>query len=323
MSEMYPLSGLPSTLELNFFQGGDPEISANLETWIHDLQQGSSGKIICKRNTPGNRAHLPSLEIPGGRGSIIAYHFMPQGPEEEAFRELLWQKTQQEGEEKTDAQEQEPPPDPIEIFLFVANQCPNCPKAVRTIHTLALSPNGPALDTHLFEATKSPALVERYQVKSVPTLLIQKQFRFVGTPDPEKLSTLLQSGSSSEFLQEQIRQQVEGGEAPEAGKKISGMEDSMFLLEDLRNSTFQSRIGWLLALEEALEMKPTCLDPLVEGILSLLEGADTSLRGDLADLLGKIGRPEALPGLEGLCRDQNPDVVEAAKDAIEEIQSKL
>ena len=103
---------------------------------------------------------------------------------------------------------------------------------------------------------------------------------------------------------------------------IAAMEDPSFLVQDLEKSTFQDRVGLLLALDEALEARADCLEPMVKGLLPCLDADDPALRGDMADLLGKIGHPDALPSLERLSQDTNPDVAEAAADAVESIREK-
>jgi len=111
----------------------------------------------------------------------------------------------------------------------------------------------------------------------------------------------------------------EEGRALEAAQWLARGEDGTFLIQGLENATFNTRMGLLYALEEALEINPGCLDNLVKPLLPYLEAEAAPLRGDVADLLGKIGHPDALPGLEPLRLDPDPDVAEAAEEAIEQI----
>jgi hypothetical protein len=322
MSDTLPLYSLPGGLDLTFYPGGNEDLSAEMEQWVHRIEAEYPGRLLGERKASGTRMPLPALSIRGGGRSEISYHFVPEGTEEEAFLDLLRWKGKRTTRAKTTEEEEEVPRDRIEFLLFVANQCPNCPRAVRAVHALAMDPENPDLDVHMFEATHSTDLAREHGIRSVPTLLIQKTFRFVGTPDPEKLSALLRSGNTGGLLLEQIRHQIREGEAPEAGRAIAMLENPTFLLQDIEASTFQERIGWLVALEEAMEDRSECLDPLVPGLVSLLERAETALRGDVADLLGRIGNAGALPGLERLRHDPNPDVAEAARDAIDQILEK-
>jgi HEAT repeat protein len=50
--------------------------------------------------------------------------------------------------------------------------------------------------------------------------------------------------------------------------------------------------------------------------------SDPALIGDVADLLGKIGSRQAIPYLEKLTENIDPDIVEAATFALEEIKTR-
>jgi hypothetical protein len=205
------------------------------------------------------------------------------------------------------------------MLLFVSTHCPNCPQAVRTVHSLTR--RLPNLAVHLFEAMLHTDLAEKHTIQSVPTLLIDRDLRYVGGLEEEKLHSLLSAGDPESFLHEKIRKQIkEGGSALEAAEWIAGGGDPSFLATDLGESTFEERIALLVALEEALETDPRCLDRMVDPLLPLLEAENASVRGDIADLLGKIGERRALPAVRKLLEDPDPNVVEAAEDAVETLE---
>ena len=77
-----------------------------------------------------------------------------------------------------------------------------------------------------------------------------------------------------------------------------------------------------LVAEEVLDQNPEGLDGLVLHLIAGLQGEgplaeDPARKGDTADLLGRIGHADARPVLEALARDPNPEVAEAAADALE------
>ena len=78
----------------------------------------------------------------------------------------------------------------------------------------------------------------------------------------------------------------------------------------------------MLAAELALEDNPAALDCIVPRLLPLLEGPDVTLRGDTADLLGRIGHPVAREPLQRLLADDNPDVAEIAQEALEALEER-
>ena len=90
-------------------------------------------------------------------------------------------------------------------------------------------------------------------------------------------------------------------------------------LQTWSGSALSLRIGLLTAAEEALEDHQTLLDDIVPDLIGLLSAEDASLRGDTADLLGRIGHRAALGALRKLTDDPHPDVAEIATEVYEEI----
>jgi HEAT repeat protein len=77
------------------------------------------------------------------------------------------------------------------------------------------------------------------------------------------------------------------------------------------------RMGLMLLVEEVLEADSTALDGVVAELLPALDAEDAGLRGDTADLLGQIGHASAVPALEALRNDPNPDVAEIVMEALD------
>jgi HEAT repeat protein len=75
----------------------------------------------------------------------------------------------------------------------------------------------------------------------------------------------------------------------------------------------------MMAVETALESDRAALDGLVPGLVPILGSEEAVLRGDTADLLGRIGHRTARDPLRMLLEDPNPDVAEIASEALEEI----
>jgi len=312
-----PLSSLPRPLKLAFHPGGEQQLSLAMEAWVASLLEEAGGRIDCKRTEPGNQPILPSLSIGITGETRIFYHFVPEGPEMPVFRELLWEVAACGDSEGSAASGPGHGGALREMLLFVSTQCPNCPNAVRTVHSLAR--RLPNLSVHIFEAMQHAELAKRHDIQSVPTLLIDPGLLYVGTLDQEKLFSLLRTEDPLSLLHERIRQKIREGSATEAAECIAEGGDPSFLAADLGRSTFQERIALLLTLEEALERDPRCLDRMVEPLLPHLDTKDASVRGDIADLLGKIGGQKALPALMKLLQDPDPNVVEAATEAVQTI----
>jgi HEAT repeat protein len=79
-------------------------------------------------------------------------------------------------------------------------------------------------------------------------------------------------------------------------------------------------MGALLVMEEALDRTPRILDPIVAQLTELMRSDDVGLRGDTASILGRIGTKDAVSALKMAVDDPDPDVRDAAVEALENLQ---
>ena len=190
-STVTPLSSLPGPLTLTYHPGGEAAVCQAMEQWIEALLTEAEDRLSCERADAREQSFLPCLSLKGAGSSEILYHFVPQGTEVPPFRELLWQLAAPGKASQGEApQGGEDGQASVELLLLVSNQCPNSPLVARTVHSLAMTLTD--LKVHLLEITQHPELVEAHNVKSVPTLIIEKELRFVGEITREKLHSLLQ-----------------------------------------------------------------------------------------------------------------------------------
>ena len=115
---------------------------------------------------------------------------------------------------------------------------------------------------------------------------------------------------------------VENSRLEEVQKKILRGSGAKHFADTWSKSTTQLRMGLMLVADEILETDADILNSIVSELISLLGSEDASLRGDTADLLGRIGDPSAIEALEALKSDSNPDVAEIAAEALEEIRDR-
>ncbi len=317
-----PLSSLPRSVDILFSPGGPPEADRVMQSWLEGLAAEAQGKITISPGDPVSQPFLPAFSPQGDRPSPVHYHFVPRGREEDPFREWLWHlavaETQADsGKDGHRAVAHEP----AEVLLFVSVHCPNCPRAVRMVSELALETG--RMIVHILDAVERPDLAEKFRIRSVPTLLIERKLPVVGVPDRERLLALVEKDRTAQTLQAQVLSLIHSGHVSEAAAILAGGLDPSFIAKGFQNPTFHEKLALLATLEEALEISPSCLDPLADRLVPLLNAEQAPLRGDIADLLGKIGSVRALPALEALCRDPDPDVAEAAEEACSLIRSKM
>lgn len=67
---------------------------------------------------------------------------------------------------------------PVNIKVFVTLGCPHCPGAVEKAHKLALE--NPYIDAEMIEAQTFGEVSNKFNVSSVPKVVINEEFEFVG-----------------------------------------------------------------------------------------------------------------------------------------------
>jgi HEAT repeats len=90
--------------------------------------------------------------------------------------------------------------------------------------------------------------------------------------------------------------------------------------ELMTDERMRVRLGITALVETLAKEDPDHIALSVRGIAGLMENENPTIRGDAAYLLGIIGHRDALPFLSELLGDRNPDVEQAAREAMEEIR---
>ncbi len=165
-------------------------------------------------------------------------------------------------------------------------------------------------------------LAERFNVRSVPLTILDGSLAVTGVVRPAELVDKILSRDDEGHGRDLLLSLVEQGRFGQAALRIGTAPGGADFVAIWESSSTSLRIGLLMAVETALEEDRAALDGLVDGLLPVLRHEDPALRGDTADLLGKIGHPAAADALRALVDDPNRDVAEIASEALEEIDAR-
>ncbi len=208
---------------------------------------------------------------------------------------------------------------PVDILVLIAPVCPHCPQAVRL--ALSFAVKQPLITLRIVDAIQFGEIAEEYKVKSTPTTIVNGARTLVGTlSESDLLRSILESDNES-ALTDTLDSMIKSGRAEDAGKLICQKKAAPAVLPIYLAKEFSTRMGALVAMEEALEIDPRSLDSIVYDLIPLLSQDDVALRGDTAELLGKIGNRAAEPALRQAAQDDDPDVRDAAAEALEALGS--
>jgi hypothetical protein len=88
----------------------------------------------------------------------------------------------------------------------------------------------------------------------------------------------------------------------------------------IQDERIRVRMGITALVEELKIEDGNNVSQALPGLLPLVDHSDPVVRGDVSNLIGIIGDEEAVPFLEKLLADEDPDVRLISREAIEEIK---
>lgn len=208
------------------------------------------------------------------------------------------------------------------VLLFIGPGCPVCPHQVRAAATVAAA--SPRITLEIIDATLDPGIAAEYDIQSVPTTVIDDELFLLGAMPARRLAERIMERHGPDRERVLFASLMEAGRHDEASRRLSEARGIEAFAELWSRSTLETRMGLMLVAEQTLEVDPGSLDPLVPLLLAGLDGhgplaSDQARRGDTADLLARIGHPDARPALERLAEDANAQVAEAARAALDEM----
>lgn len=259
---------------------------------------------------------LPGIKI----NRQITYHTVPLGPELEPFMMAVG--------------EIPPPGDrlkaaagkivgPVQIDIFIAPQCPFCPRAVETL--LPLTTASPFIKVAVIDAALFGKTAQKANIQSTPTTLLDQTYRWIGLPPVDELVQLAVRRDPSELSPSALQGMIAEGNAQglaqlmvDSGKVFPGF---IALLIDAKWST---RLGAMAAFEYLVEMDAAKGALYIEPLWDHFENVDAQVQGDIAYLLGESKSSEAVEKLALLTKGPySNEVKEAGTEALEALSRHI
>jgi thiol-disulfide isomerase/thioredoxin len=255
------------------------------------------------------------LTVAHGRCSNISYLAVPEGVEEAPFFELVQVLAGgSEGPVGSWVERAQTLAEPAELLVFIAPGCPSCPHLVRAATSIAVA--SALVTVTVVDASLHQDLAAPFNIKSVPTAVINRELSLTGVTAATELVDLLVSCGSRSYQARLFASRLESGRFAEVAESLCRGDSIRLFVAQWHDSTLETRIRLMLAAEEALAFDPAALDPAVNELIPALEAENQALRGDTADLLGRIGLRSARVALEAMLDDPDPEIVEVATDAL-------
>ena len=260
---------------------------------------------------------LPGLHVT----SSIVYHAVPHGTELLPFLDILADisKLGRKNPQTEPVRELELP---ARLKLYVSSMCTFCPAAVRRLLPLALQ--NPSVQLAVIDAALFSEMADIDHIRSVPTLILDDQFRWTGTVNLKELLNTIQGRDPAQLSTETLASMISDGNA-------YGLSEMMLKAECifpgfinlLTHEAFSIRLGAMAAAEEIAGKRISLAVQMAALLAERFEKQSDAVKGDILYIIGVSGDDRSIDFLGKISTGEYPnDVKEAAADALEEIRSR-
>jgi hypothetical protein len=213
---------------------------------------------------------------------------------------------------------------PCHLTLFIAAQCPHCPNMVRNLIPLAVESKNIFLD--ITDGTLFPEMAQKHRVLSVPCLILEPDFRWIGQVDPEEVLTQAIERNPARLSAETFRQMLEQGEADRVCRQMI-QADALFqgFMDLLLHPEWSVRLGAMVVVENLAENAPELAARLGPVLMKAFDDvSDISIQGDIFYALGEVGDQTIRAWIEKKMPVlTHPDLKDAAQEALSAIEDRV
>ncbi len=209
---------------------------------------------------------------------------------------------------------------PADLKIYVLPQCPFCPLVLGEIVPLALL--NPLLHLAVIDVAFFPELAEGDNIRSVPTVILDGAFRWVGAGHRDEiLSAILNRDPACLDVKSLTDFLKEGNAGTLAQMMIDRRQVFPAFTDLLVNSDWTVRLGAMVVVEEIAERSQVLLEEMLGLLWNQLHGISGSARGDVLYLFG-LGQPAKLwaDRMKGLIESEDEEGREAVTDALEKLE---
>ena len=208
---------------------------------------------------------------------------------------------------------------PAELKLYISEHCPFCPRIVESLVPLALA--GPLVRLTVIDAGLYMEDARNDRVQSVPTLILDSQFRWTGTVNIREVVDAMIHRDPSRLEADTLMNMIADGNAGLLSTMILE-KDMIFpaLVELLVHPKWPVRLGAMVAMETVAAEKPALARTILDPLWDRFDAADEKVKGDILYLIGEIDTGGSLKRIQDILNtkaDYDEEIIEAAEEALE------
>ena len=208
---------------------------------------------------------------------------------------------------------------PATLIAFIAPQCTFCPQVISQLIPLAMANLGVQLIVR--DGTLFPESARRHQIQSVPTILLDEQFRWTGSVPMDELVDAIRTRDPAMLGATSLESILKDGQASHLAALMQDAREIFPAFYDLlSHEKWPVRLGAMVVMEEIAQNAPELAAKAATPLWKRFGGAADQIKGDILYLFGEIKDPRVTPWLEEVIKGEyDNEVKEAAAEALDKI----
>jgi len=200
---------------------------------------------------------------------------------------------------------------PASLEIYIAPGCRHCPATVRSLLPMAAGGNGITLS--VVDGVLFSEAAEAAEIRSVPTVILDGQYRWVGAVRAEEVAEMAACRDPSRLKASVLISLIEEGQAPRLAEMMQSA-GAIFpaFVELLCHDKWPVRLGAMVAFEYLCESAPVLAATVAEPLWERFEAADETAKGDILDVISQSGRKDYVPKLRAVAEGSGSEELRSA-----------
>jgi hypothetical protein len=177
------------------------------------------------------------------------------------------------------------------------------------------------LQLTIVDGTLFPEMAQTQKIRSVPTIVLDNQFRWTGSVPLEELIETINTRDPISLGPASLENIIKEGGADRLAAMMLGAE-KLFpaFYEMLTHDKWPIRLGAMVVMEEIIEANEYLATEVLEPLWNRFHQVPAQIQGDILHVFGETGDSRSVSWLESvLSGDFDQEVKEAAEEALEKI----
>jgi hypothetical protein len=208
---------------------------------------------------------------------------------------------------------------PASIRVYISPQCPFCPQAV--LQCLALARASVLCRVLVVDAALFPEQSEQESIRSVPTITLDRAFRWTGSVETRELVNVICHRDPLQLSSDSLEKMLHSGRAGELAEMMAQRGEVFPGLVDLLvHSKWPVRLGAMVTFQHLVESRPDLAYQIALSLWDRFPRLEDPIKGDVLFLFGECRNPSFFPILNSIIEGRHPaEVKEAAREAVKEM----